>query len=285
MHLGGLERLLDELREHLARTGRAADPYQLARVGQAAMAAETAHLWLERACLLAEDAATDPDMVVAYVNLARLAVERAALDVLEHTHRSIGLAGFLRTHPVERLSRDLTTYLRQPAPDRALAQAASLRAGFGRPCGRALGRSMILAADYLRSGAGVARDRARAQLTGGRGVVVVAPHPDDESLGCGGLIAACCAHGIEVRLVVLSDGTGSHPNSQRYPAARLRDLREAELRQATSILGLPEHAIACLRLRDRAVPERGPRIRPGRRCRCRRPSSHRRRQRVRDLAA
>ena len=75
--------------------------------------------------MLAEDAATDPDMAVAYVNLARLAVERAALDVLEHTHRSIGLAGFLRTHPVERLSRDLATYLRQPAPDRALAQAAA----------------------------------------------------------------------------------------------------------------------------------------------------------------
>lgn len=125
VHLGGLERLVDELRQHLGRTGRAADPYQLARVGQAAIAAETAHLWLERACLLAEDSTTDPDMAVAYVNLARLAVERAALDVLEHTHRSIGLAGFLRTHPVERLSRDLATYLRQPAPDRALAQAAS----------------------------------------------------------------------------------------------------------------------------------------------------------------
>ncbi|MFZ1431664.1 MAG: acyl-CoA dehydrogenase family protein [Geminicoccaceae bacterium] len=125
VHLGGVERLLDELRAHLARTGRAADPYQLARVGQAAMAAETAHLWLERACRLAEDPATAPDTAVAYVNLARLAVERAALEVLEHTHRSIGLACFLRTHPVERLSRDLATYLRQPAPDRALAQAAA----------------------------------------------------------------------------------------------------------------------------------------------------------------
>lgn len=125
VHLGGLERLLDELRRHLGRTGRAADPYQLARVGQAAIAAETAHLWLRRACLLAEDAAADGDMVVAYVNLARLAVERAALDVIELTQRSIGLAGFLRTHPVERLGRDLATYLRQPAPDRALAQAAS----------------------------------------------------------------------------------------------------------------------------------------------------------------
>ncbi len=125
VHLGGIERLLDELRRHLQRTRRDADPYQLARVGQAAMAAETAHLWLERASGLAEDPAAEPDMAVAYVNLARLAVERAALDVLELTQRSIGLAGHLRSHPVERLSRDLATYLRQPAPDRALAQAAA----------------------------------------------------------------------------------------------------------------------------------------------------------------
>ena len=59
VHLGGIERLLDELRRHLARTRRDADPYQLARVGQAAMAAETARLWLERACQLAEDPAAD----------------------------------------------------------------------------------------------------------------------------------------------------------------------------------------------------------------------------------
>ncbi|MFZ1431665.1 MAG: PIG-L family deacetylase [Geminicoccaceae bacterium] len=97
---------------------------------------------------------------------------------------------------------------------------------------------MNRAGDYLRLAAELAEVELDA-LTRGRGVVVVAPHPDDESLGCGGLIAACCAHGIEVRLLVLSDGTGSHPNSRRYPADRLRDLREAELEQATSILGLP----------------------------------------------
>lgn len=141
VHLGGLERLLDELRRHLGRTGRAADPYQLARVGQAAIAAETAHLWLRRACLLAEDVAADGDLVVAYVNLARLAVERAALDVLELTQRSIGLAGFLRTHPVERLGRDLATYLRQPAPDRALAQAASYVLASGDPAARLWGEA------------------------------------------------------------------------------------------------------------------------------------------------
>lgn len=116
---------------------------------------------------------------------------------------------------------------------------------------------MNRAGDYLRLAEELAEIDLDA-LTHGRGVVVVAPHPDDESLGCGGLIAACCAHGIEVRLLMLSDGTGSHPNSRLYPAPRLRDLRESELRQAAAILGLPSRAITCLRLPDRAVPSEGP---------------------------
>lgn len=125
VQLGGIERLLDELRLHLNRTGRGGDPYQRARVGTAAIAAETARLWVVAAAGLAESPPDDPDEVVAYVNLARSAVERAGLDVMELTHRSIGLAGFHRDHPVERVTRDLATYLRQPAPDHALARAAA----------------------------------------------------------------------------------------------------------------------------------------------------------------
>ncbi len=126
---GGIARLLDEARRHLVRTGRADDPHQRLRVGQAAVAAETALLFVRRAAELAEDAAghpadADPAAVMAYVGLARTAVERAGLDVLELVHRSVGLAGFLAPHPLEKLSRDLSTYLRQPAPDRALTEAA-----------------------------------------------------------------------------------------------------------------------------------------------------------------
>ena len=108
VQLGGVERLVDEACRHLRETGRAADPHQVARIGQAATAAES-----------------DPQRTVAYVNLARGAVERCALDVLELVHRSIGLAAFLRSHAVERISRDLATYLRQPAPGRALSEGGS----------------------------------------------------------------------------------------------------------------------------------------------------------------
>jgi LmbE family N-acetylglucosaminyl deacetylase len=91
------------------------------------------------------------------------------------------------------------------------------------------------------------------------GLVVVAPHPDDESLGCGGLIAESSAEGRRTRVVVVSDGTGSHPGSKAYPKARLRDLRENEARQAVEELGLdPNKDVEFLRLPDRYVPSDGP---------------------------
>ncbi len=122
VQLGGMERLLDEARTHLVSLNRLEDPHQLSRMGEAVIAVETARLWVSHA---AERAELSPDeAAVAYVNLARCAVERAGLDLLEHVNRSVGLAGFLAPHPVERISRDLSTYLRQPGPDRALVEGA-----------------------------------------------------------------------------------------------------------------------------------------------------------------
>lgn len=95
-------------------------------------------------------------------------------------------------------------------------------------------------------------------IAGGRGLVVVAPHPDDESLGCGGLIAQARAKGLPVRLVVVSDGVGSHPNSLKYPPERLRALREGETLEAAQALGLDPRCVTFLRMPDRFVPSSGP---------------------------
>jgi LmbE family N-acetylglucosaminyl deacetylase len=96
-------------------------------------------------------------------------------------------------------------------------------------------------------------------ITGGC-ALVLAPHPDDESLGCGGLIAASCARGQPPVLAMLTDGAGSHPNSRQYPAARLRSLREEETIAAAACLGLPATRIAFLRHPDTAAPATGPRF-------------------------
>ena len=127
VHLGGMERLFDLLRRHLQETNRGQDPHQAARMGGAAMAIETARLWVTQAATIAEAplGSEAPEQLVAYVNLARLAVEAAALDLMQLVQRSVGLQAFLRPNPIERISRDLATYLRQPGPDRALTDAAA----------------------------------------------------------------------------------------------------------------------------------------------------------------
>lgn len=95
-------------------------------------------------------------------------------------------------------------------------------------------------------------------IVGSGGLVVVAPHADDESLGCGGLIAEAAARGRDVRVVIVSDGCGSHTHSKAYPPDRLRALRETEAGNAIAILGLPREALSFLRLPDAGVPSTGP---------------------------
>jgi alkylation response protein AidB-like acyl-CoA dehydrogenase len=127
VHLGGMERLFDLLRRHLQETERGKDPHQAARLGRAAMAVETASLWVAQAASTTEAplGSRAPEQLVAYVNLARLAVEAGALELMQLVQRSVGLHAFMRPNPIERISRDLATYLRQPGPDRALTDAAA----------------------------------------------------------------------------------------------------------------------------------------------------------------
>jgi LmbE family N-acetylglucosaminyl deacetylase len=90
-----------------------------------------------------------------------------------------------------------------------------------------------------------------------RSFIVVAPHPDDESLACGGLIADACRQAIRGKVVIVSDGAGSHPNSKAYPPDRLRSLREEEARRAGAELGLRPEEMLLLGLPDRFVPHEG----------------------------
>ncbi len=85
--------------------------------------------------------------------------------------------------------------------------------------------------------------------------LIVAPHPDDESLGCGGAIALLKQFNVEVEVLILSDGTLSHPNSLKFPADKLRDLRENEMLKALNILGVQKENATFFRYRDRSVPD------------------------------
>jgi LmbE family N-acetylglucosaminyl deacetylase len=84
-------------------------------------------------------------------------------------------------------------------------------------------------------------------------LIVIAPHPDDDVLGCGGAIAGAAARGVAVHVVYVTDGAASHRGSQTYPPARLRALREREARCAAARLARDVRA-TFLRWPDGSVP-------------------------------
>jgi LmbE family N-acetylglucosaminyl deacetylase len=88
-------------------------------------------------------------------------------------------------------------------------------------------------------------------------VLILAPHPDDESLGCGGMIATACALNVPVHVAILTDGGGSHPGSRAFPPARLAELRAYEARTATAELGLPPANLLFMDVKDTEAPHAG----------------------------
>ncbi len=86
---------------------------------------------------------------------------------------------------------------------------------------------------------------------------VVAPHPDDETLGCGGAIALLQQRSIPVHVLVMSDGAQSHPQSKSYPAERLMAQREQETCAALETLGISAPKVTFFRWPDTAVPGLG----------------------------
>ena len=123
--LGGLIALLDQAIVQLRASGRFDSPHAQARLGRALIARETSRLWVQTAARTAEDPSADPAHRVAIVGLARIAVETACLDAMRLVQRSLGLSAFRQGNAVERICRDLSTYLRQPAPDEVLTEAAT----------------------------------------------------------------------------------------------------------------------------------------------------------------
>jgi LmbE family N-acetylglucosaminyl deacetylase len=90
----------------------------------------------------------------------------------------------------------------------------------------------------------------------GRTLVLV-PHPDVETIGCGGLLALLGGVGAVVQVVLFTDGAGSHRQSRAYPRERLRALRQREMLAALRELGHGPRCLVSLGLPDGAVPLRG----------------------------
>jgi LmbE family N-acetylglucosaminyl deacetylase len=84
----------------------------------------------------------------------------------------------------------------------------------------------------------------------GARAVIVAPHPDDEVLGTGGLIARLSELSRNVLIIAVTDGTASHPESPEWPPERLASVRPQETRAALQRLHLRQVQVARLGLQD-----------------------------------
>lgn len=90
--------------------------------------------------------------------------------------------------------------------------------------------------------------------------LVLAPHHDDETFGCGGMIALKRDLGVPVSVVVLTDGAYSHSLDPSMERGRLMAMRKQEALDATGILGVPHEHVHFLDLPDNGLrhlpPER-----------------------------
>lgn len=73
-----------------------------------------------------------------------------------------------------------------------------------------------------------------------RRVCIIAPHPDDEILGCAGLIQQLDTLGCSVLVIAVTNGTASHPHSSLYPAEDLNRIRPSETLHALESLQLQQ---------------------------------------------
>jgi len=126
--------------------------------------------------------------------------------------------------------------------------ARGTRSRFGRE-GVKLGlRRRIHAA--LRAGLRL-RSQAYAPPTGPDPVtLVIAPHQDDDVLGCGGLVARKRLEGFQVHVTYLTDGSASHPGHPRLPPMQLAALRQDEARAALRVLGVDSAEVSFLDAED-----------------------------------
>jgi LmbE family N-acetylglucosaminyl deacetylase len=83
-----------------------------------------------------------------------------------------------------------------------------------------------------------------------RCLLVIAPHPDDETIGAHGLMTRMRRRGVAVRILVVTDGCASHPTSRAWPRARLFRERQRETLRAVRRLGVPVGDVTFLAFPD-----------------------------------
>lgn len=85
-------------------------------------------------------------------------------------------------------------------------------------------------------------------------ILLVAPHPDDEVFGCGGLLFRLMKEDRDVEVFIVSDGSASHTNCCNVSQQEVASNRKKHAMEVPRILGLPTDKLHFLDLPDGSIP-------------------------------
>lgn len=120
VQLGGGEAIVEHTITYLNSLGRTDDPFQKVRLANMLTQLQTGLQWLEQSGKHYDEWVEDTehfDDLIAFANMTRVVVEEICLVIMSESNRCVGARGLMAPYELERLNRDLTFYLRQPAPD------------------------------------------------------------------------------------------------------------------------------------------------------------------------
>ncbi len=122
VQLGGAKAAVRATVRHLETMGRLEAHDQRLRLGRLSILMEGGSLWLQGAGKVMDEKQENPAAYVHYSNMVRTVIRDICEEVLSLCGMSVGLQGMMKPHPLERIQRDLSVYLKQPGPDRALSE-------------------------------------------------------------------------------------------------------------------------------------------------------------------
>ncbi|WP_316799576.1 acyl-CoA dehydrogenase family protein [Pedobacter frigidisoli] len=120
VQLGGAEAIMEGTIDYLKTLNRTDDPFQQLRISNICSEITSGRLWLKQSGKYYDewvDDDTRKDDLIAFANMTRVNIEESCLKIMEESNRCVGARGLMAPYSLERIFRDLSFYLRQPAPD------------------------------------------------------------------------------------------------------------------------------------------------------------------------
>ena len=120
VQLGGAEAIAEHTINYLKSLERTDDPIQRLRISNMMTQLVSGRIWLSEAAKNYDrwsDTEGFEHDLIAFANMTRTMIEDICLRIMDESNKCVGARGLMPPYQLERIFRDLTFYLRQPAPD------------------------------------------------------------------------------------------------------------------------------------------------------------------------